>query len=66
VEAKGQSLVQGGLRLGYEDHTRGVEVAAYVRNVLDQVKVTGAIDFDNLTGFVNDPRIIGVDAHVSF
>jgi iron complex outermembrane receptor protein len=66
VEFKGQSLVQGGLRLGYEDHARGFEVAMYVRNVLDQVKVTGAIDFDNLTGFVNDPRIIGVDAHVGF
>ena len=66
IEGRGQSLVQGGLRLGYEDHTRGFEVAVYVRNVLDQVKVTGAIDFDNLTGFVNDPRIIGVDAHVGF
>jgi iron complex outermembrane receptor protein len=66
VEFKGQSLVEGGLRIGYEDHTHGFELAAYARNVLNQVKITGAIDFDNLTGFVNDPRIIGVDARVKF
>ena len=66
VEFKGQSLVQGGLRIGYEDHAHGFEIAAYARNLLNQIRVTGAIDFDNLTGFVNDPRIIGVDARVKF
>jgi len=66
VEFKSQTLTQGGLRLGYEDHTHGFEVAGYVRNLLNQVRVTGAIDFDNLTGFVNDPRIIGVDARIKF
>jgi len=25
------------------------------RNCLDQIRATGAIDFDNLTGFINDP-----------
>ncbi len=66
VEFKGMSLVQGGLRIGYEDHKNGLEVAAFVRNILDQVRVTGAIDFDNLTGFVNDPRTFGVEARVKF
>jgi iron complex outermembrane receptor protein len=66
VEFKGQSLVQGGLRVGYEDHRHGFEIAAYARNLLNEIKITGAIDFDNRTGFVNDPRIIGLDAHVAF
>lgn len=66
IEYKGMSLVQGGLRIGYEDHRNGLEVAAFVRNILDQIRVTGAIDFDNLTGFVNDPRTFGVEARVKF
>ena len=65
-EFTGQSLLLGGLRVGYIDHARGFEVAAYVHNILDEVKVTGAIDFDNLTGFVNDPRTYGVELRYKF
>jgi len=65
-EFTGQSLLLGGLRVGYVDHDRGFEVAGYVHNILDQVKVTGAIDFDNLTGFVNDPRTYGVEVRYRF
>jgi iron complex outermembrane receptor protein len=66
IEFKGMSLVQGGLRIGYEDHAHGLEVAGFVRNILNQVRVTGAIDFDNLTGFVNDPRTFGIEARYKF
>ncbi|MEI9987702.1 MAG: TonB-dependent receptor [Aliidongia sp.] len=66
AEFTGQSLLLGGLRLGYIDHNNGFEVAGFIHNLLDQVKVTGAIDFDNLTGFVNDPRTFGVEAKVKF
>jgi iron complex outermembrane receptor protein len=65
-EFTGQSLLLGDLRIGYIDHDRGFEVAAYVHNILDEVKVTGAIDFDNLTGFVNDPRTYGVEVRYRF
>ncbi len=65
-EFTGQSLLLGGLRVGYIDHARGFEVAAYVHNILDEVKVTGAIDFDNLTGFVNDPRTYGMELRYKF
>ena len=37
-----------------------------VHNILDQVKVTGAIDFDNLTGFVDDPRTYGFEVRYKF
>jgi iron complex outermembrane receptor protein len=65
-EFTGQSLLLGGLRVGYIDHARGFEVAAYVHNILDEVKVTGAVDFDNLTGFVNDPRTYGLEVRYKF
>ncbi|GGF05972.1 TonB-dependent receptor [Aliidongia dinghuensis] len=65
-EFTGQSLLLGGLRVGYVDRDRGLEFAAYVHNILDNVKVTGAIDFDNLTGFVNDPRTYGVEVRYRF
>jgi len=66
VEFTGQPLLLGGLRVGYVDNDRHFEISAYARNILDEVKVTGAIDFDNLTGFVNDPRVVGVEARYSF
>jgi iron complex outermembrane receptor protein len=66
VEFTGQPLLLGGARIGYVDKAHGFEVAGYVRNILDEIKVTGAIDFDNLTGFVNDPRIVGVEARYRF
>ncbi len=66
AEFTGQSLLLGGVRLGYIDKNNGWEVAGFVHNILDEVKVTGAIDFDNLTGFVNDPRTFGVEAKVKF
>lgn len=66
TEFTGQPLLLGGLRLGYIDHDRGWEIAGFVHNVLNEVKVTGAIDFDNLTGFVNDPRTFGIEGRVRF
>jgi iron complex outermembrane receptor protein len=49
-----------GLRAGYTwDHSK-YEVAVFCRNCTDQIRNTGAIDFDDLTGFINDPRIVGV------
>ena len=66
AEFDGQSLLLGGLRIGYIDHNNGWEVAGFIHNILDQVRVTGAIDFDNLTGFVNDPRTFGGEIRVKF
>lgn len=50
---------EGGLRLGYRSN-KGYEAALFARNILDEEALTGAIDFNNLTGFTNEPRIIGV------
>lgn len=51
---------EGGLRLGYKSD-RGYEAALFARNILDEDALTGGIDFNNLTGFVNEPRIVGVE-----
>ena len=36
------------------------------KNLTNQVRVTGAIDFNNLTGFINDPRTYGVQFKAMF
>ncbi|HWT52882.1 MAG TPA: TonB-dependent receptor, partial [Caulobacter sp.] len=56
---------EGGLKLGYLNKEGGWEVAAFARNITNESNIKGAIDFNNLTAFVNEPRVIGVsvDAH---
>lgn len=68
TEFKGDSLMEGGLRVGYEWFTDGTdyEVAIYARNILDEEQLTGAIDFNNLTGYVNEPRFFGIEFKASF
>ncbi len=56
---------EGGLRLGWQS-ANGLELSAFARNLTDEERLEGAIDFNNLTGFVNEPRTIGVEARVSF
>ncbi len=66
IEFTGQPLILGGVRIGYDNYEKDYQLAFFVRNVLDQVKVIGAIDFDNLEGMVNDPRTFGVEASIRF
>src|SRR3569832_388061 len=51
---------EGGLKVGYVFPNKQVEIALYARNLTDQANLQGGIDFNNLTGFVSDPRVIGV------
>jgi iron complex outermembrane receptor protein len=66
VEFTGKSLVEGGLRLGYTWDSGRYDVAVYGRNITDEVQVVGGIDFNNLTGFVNEPRVVGAEFKASF
>lgn len=59
VEFQDESLVEGGARVGYK--TDSFEVAAFVRNILDDESAVSGIDFNNLTAMVNEPRIWGVE-----
>lgn len=54
---------EGGLRLGYAGETqagRDYEWAFFVRNITDEENLVGGIDFNNNTGFVNEPRVWGL------
>ena len=64
-EFKSDSL-EFGLRLGYGWNGGKYEVALFGRNILDAEIVQGGIDFDNLTGMTNEPRIIGVEFSAKF
>jgi len=58
-EFTGPPLLNGGLRAGYSWADGKYELAVFCRNCTNQIRVVGAIDFDDLTGFINDPRIVG-------
>ena len=66
VEFTGAPLTEGGLRVGYNWAGGKYEVAAFARNITDQRRITGAIDFNNLTGFINEPRTVGVEFSAKF
>ena len=66
VEFTGKALTEGGLRLGYTWSNGRYDVAGYVRNITDQIRVVGGIDFNNLTGFINEPRTYGLQAKMTF
>lgn len=59
VEFSSSGNTEGGLRAGYRTADGRVEGAFFARNILDAENLKGGIDFNNLTGFVNEPRIIG-------
>jgi iron complex outermembrane receptor protein len=56
---------EGGLKLGYARNDGSLEVALFARNITDEDNIKGAIDFNNNTVFVNEPRIIGVSLKLS-
>jgi iron complex outermembrane receptor protein len=50
-----------GLRVGYGWNGGKYEVALFGRNIANAKILQGGIDFDNLTGMTNEPRIIGLE-----
>ena len=66
AEFKSDNNYEGGLRIGYENFANNYSIALFGRNITNEENLKGAIDFNNLTGFVNEPRIWGVEAKVSF
>jgi iron complex outermembrane recepter protein len=66
AEFNDDKLLEGGLRLGYRAAGGAWEIAAFGRNITNDKSLEGGIDFNNLTGFVNDPRILGVEVKANF
>lgn len=65
VEFGEEGYWQGGLRAGWQGDN-GVEASVFARNITDELVLEGAIDFNNLTGFVNEPRTYGVEVRYDF
>ena len=65
-EYKAKSLAEGGVRTGYKWGNGKYEVALFGRNITDKQVILGAIDFDNLTGMLNEPRTWGGTFKVNF
>lgn len=59
AEFRSSGNAEGGLRAGYRRNDGRYEGAFFARNITDEVNVKGGIDFNNLTGFFNEPRIFG-------
>ncbi len=66
AEYNDDHLLEGGLRAGYTHRDGEWEVAVFGRNITNDLSMEGGIDFNNLTGFVNDPRTWGVEVKAKF
>lgn len=60
-EFRSDSLTEVGLRGGYINHDGGLEIAGFVRNLFNETELEGAVDFNNFTGFINEPTIYGAE-----
>jgi iron complex outermembrane receptor protein len=65
-EFKSNDTFEGGVRIGYSFNDGKYEVALFGRNITDEENVKGGIDFNNLTGFDNEPRIVGISFKAQF
>jgi iron complex outermembrane receptor protein len=65
-EFTGKALLEGGVRAAYQFGRGQYEVAVYGRNITNEIQVIGGIDFNNLTGMINEPRTWGAQFRASF
>ncbi|KKO47802.1 TonB-dependent receptor [Arsukibacterium sp. MJ3] len=66
AEFNSDNNFEAGMRVAYTNYAHNYEVGFFGRNITDEDNLKGAIDFNNLTGFVNEPRVLGVDFRMSF
>ncbi len=66
VEFRTDEQFELGVRAGYRHNDGQWEVAVYSRNLTDEENLKGVVDFNNLTGFDNDPRISGLTLNINF
>jgi iron complex outermembrane recepter protein len=66
AEFAGKALTEGGLRVGYIWGNGKYEAAAFGRNITNKIAIVGGIDFNNLTGFINEPRTWGVQFKANY
>ncbi len=64
VEFTGKALSEFGLRAGYNWSNGRHQVAVFGRNITNEDVIVGGIDFNNLTGFVNEPAVWGLEYQI--
>ena len=60
-EYRGKSLSEIGLRVGYRFGEGNHDLSVFGRNISDRERNIYTIDFNNLTGIINEPRTWGVE-----
>ena len=66
AEFQSGDLLEVGIRVGYVSPDGDMEIAAFGRNIFNDESLRGGIDFNNLTGFVNEPPVFGFEIKKSY
>ena len=66
IEFTYDNQFEGGLRFGYRNVENNYEIGFFGRNITDEDNPLGGIDFANNTGYVNQPRVYGLEASYNF
>ena len=66
AEFTGKPLTELGLRFGYIWADGQNELSLFGRNLTDEEAIIGGIDFNNLTGMMNEPRMVGLEFKSKF
>ena len=66
VEYSYDKQFEGGIKLGYINHVNDFEVSLFGRNITDEENIIGGVDFNNLTAYVNEPRVFGIEFKYDF
>ena len=66
VSFHSEPTLEGGVRVGYNWNDGDYELALFGRNITDELTAVSAIDFNNLTGMLNEPRTWGLQFSARF
>ncbi len=66
VEFVAEERWLGSIRFGYRNADENIDVAIVGRNITDEIVVDGALNFLNLTAFINEPAFWGVEFRYDF
>jgi len=66
IEYTSNGDFEGGLKIGYRWEDNKYELAFFGRNITNEANIKGGIDFNNLTAFFNEPRVMGGAFRVNF
>lgn len=66
LEFSSSGNFEGGIRVGYAFEGGAYEIAVFGRNITNESNVKGGIDFNNITAYVNEPRVWGLEVAARF